>query len=445
MSAAAYVEAEHPRGYHGRWIRKLEASAEVGDIQNLSDAFGYWEDAEQGEREDAKQTIMVSLARRLMDDEDFAYAADQLGVFRDGRSTVGSAQMTAAQTAVTRTRRELAEAQRRFDMLRDDEGATQEARAAADAEWARRANVAARAEREWRDLERIFHAENSVDNLIASWATTVADDDTIALMLQRAVAQEFGVPAGHLEEKLHRPSATMDELPPPARELWAGMWHRLADDERVQAGLRSFVRAQYENTQNWLKANGVKEVRLYRGMSFPQTWEYAPDLARFVDVESTNPFPAGFGRTAISMQPASSFAFDFHQANQFTQGVTGEGTRENGAVVATLVPAERILSTARTGWGALIEAEVVVIGGQDDEAYVWGWHPLPVSPEEGPVGSTPKPDSIHGENEFQDMIEIVEGGAPVTTGAMAGRSTPLVVRTYERLQQQSRPQFVELE
>jgi len=63
----------------------------------------------------------------------------------------------------------------------------------------------------------------------------------------------------------------------------------------------------------------------------------------------------------FGLQPLSSFSLDPDQALYFTS------SEEYRVLIACDVPVGRILSTARTGYGCLEEAECVVIGLKDEE------------------------------------------------------------------------------
>jgi hypothetical protein len=344
------------------------------------------------------------------------------------------------------------------------------------------------------DIEDVLRTRNAVANLVSAWATTSADNDRVSLSIQAAASQEFGAPAAHLDDKLGAPPEKRDMTPalvvavdaliqenydaiPPAALTgdtssyeWAirllaalrdsraakdqaqvarvlgHVEHELAAQPRTPAqqddpGLRAFVRAEYDNTQQWLKSHHVTQATLYRGMAFKNgvatigdlppglttsladlgisdTWlrdnaeittrllvqeleerirdgkitgGFVP-IARNVQarvkeltVDDGNPFPSGpSGDVPIQLQPISSFAYTFEEAQRFTHGITGDGNGDNAAIVAATVPAERIFSTPFTGIGSLQEDEVTVIGGTHDHAAVWAWrHGGPQPPDQG--------------------------------------------------------------
>jgi 2'-5' RNA ligase len=180
-------------------------------------------------------------------------------------------------------------------------------------------------------------SQKAVEGLINNWAQTSADSDAWALSLQHAVQDEFGTEPESFGVLSARSRSAHEE----ADRIY----------EAKGPALRAFVRAQYDATQEWLKANNIKDMTLYRGFS-------AKDGI------------TGMSRADITLQPASSFSFDYDSAKFFSYG--GEGGY--ATLISSSVPASRILSTARTGFGCLSEKEVVVLaakhGASDDLSIV---------------------------------------------------------------------------
>ena len=156
-------------------------------------------------------------------------------------------------------------------------------------------------------------AKGLTDTLVHNWAKTSGDNDPLAVVFQDAVQQEFGL-AETEREHLGLPSK---------------------DAEEYGDVFRAVARAQYEETQELFRTQGITHVTLFRGMSLKQ--------------EITAPT---YG--TVNLQPASSFSLSESTAIDFG---------EDGIVFAIRVPVDRILSTPRTGMGALPEREVVVLGG----------------------------------------------------------------------------------
>jgi len=170
----------------------------------------------------------------------------------------------------------------------------------------------------------------AVDDLVARWAKTSNDTDLTAHALQDAAEAEFG---------LHGTAPWTD--PKPESVL----------DEDSMKGIRLFLRAQYEITQERLKAAGIDTLTLYRGMTVvPDGLEHGKSAE--ISTRPLNAFSA-----------SKQVAFDFSKG-KMTQSIAGP--KGKGIVISGKVPAERVLSLATTGIGCLSEQEVVVLGGTDE-------------------------------------------------------------------------------
>jgi hypothetical protein len=118
---------------------------------------------------------------------------------------------------------------------------------------------------------------------------------------------------------------------------------------------QAFARAMYENTQQSLSDNGITHVTLYRGMRLNNVaYESVQDA---LDNGNT-PVIRLSNRNALE-----SWSAGRHVAEAFRQ--TGRG--ERGNVLTATVPAERVFSTARSGFGCLNEMEFVVWTRDGDE------------------------------------------------------------------------------
>src|SRR5258708_7804858 len=131
----------------------------------------------------------------------------------------------------------------------------------------------------------------------------------------------------------------------------------------VQDGMRAFVRAMYENTQEALARDGVDEVVVYRGMA---TLRWAEGRAPEDLV-----FDEQVHRADIVMKPQSSWTTSLDEAMKYAN----ERSYANGApamVMAARVPRERILATGLTGAAHKAQAEVAVLGGEHNEVWYAG-------------------------------------------------------------------------
>lgn len=187
-------------------------------------------------------------------------------------------------------------------------------------------------------LDESDPTRHAVDVLLRKFAAS-SREGALVVALHLAVRKEFGLAAPDHFEK---------------RDLAAAK-PMLAKHE---AALRAFARAQYDATQAFFRAQGVKPtdtIILYRGHGSetpPPQWQ-----------------PGG-RRQAIAMQPLSSWSAHLETANHFTY------ESPYSRIIAAHVPVSRIFSTERTGLGAklfLPEAEAIVLGGEHDPAIVVSW------------------------------------------------------------------------
>lgn len=168
--------------------------------------------------------------------------------------------------------------------------------------------------------------EAAVSNMIQTWAGTSDSNNPLSLAMQLAVRDEFDLPASAVKALEGRDAGAMTVA------------ERLYGENR--AAFRAFVRAQYDETQAWLADHGITHVYLYRGQGYPGGGES--------------------GIRHIDLQPASSFSYTLSTSHRFRRNLS----------IAARVPAERIIGTARTGWGCHNETELVVLAGDSgaDEA-----------------------------------------------------------------------------
>jgi len=202
--------------------------------------------------------------------------------------------------------------------------------------------------------------ESMCSAIIGQWAETSADHVPAAVAMQMVAASEFRLSG-----------AKFDHLPWEAREKAREQYGQHKE------AMGQFLRAQYEQTQEFLADAGIESVTVYRGMVLrPQIIDretYKPigpnedyDNMRAVLVpdEPAPPYKqwSKSATTELSMQPMSSASYLLGEATVF--GNPGSGGL--GIIAAAEIPAERILSTPLTGTGCLSEAEIIVLGGTDE-------------------------------------------------------------------------------
>lgn len=192
--------------------------------------------------------------------------------------------------------------------------------------------------------ERHLRAE-LVSSAIEVWKQTSNDSHLGALGVQRAAADEFGLPSAK------KWAAETGDLQTQVDKYY--------NDN--QAALREFVRAQYNVTQRELKKAGITSVTLHRAMGFDANNEIPNWLKTNLDPSGShfNPKLKPAGSTAdvaeSDWRPLSSWSHASGEAGKFY------GYGSSGVQVAASVPANLIMSTPRTGNGCLKEREWVVM------------------------------------------------------------------------------------
>lgn len=187
------------------------------------------------------------------------------------------------------------------------------------------------------------YGEGKAQAYVDTWAQSAADSEPYSLALQGVTAEVLSA----------RSESFNDYLGSSFSREGGNVSAMNGVLESEGATMRAFVQGEYDRTQTFLADNGISEVTLYRGVSFGKD-------------DPTSPFHED-GKYPIDMNPASSWSVDLQTAAEFADG-TGETA--NAHILTMTVPAEDIISTARTGRGALTEGEVVVRNQPNAQAYV---------------------------------------------------------------------------
>lgn len=170
-------------------------------------------------------------------------------------------------------------------------------------------------------------SKQAIQDRLDQWAVTSGDSNPHSIAMQEAIKQEFGLVDAvteHMEVSPYK--GTPEHFD----------WDQINKDDRA------YSRAEYNNTQAWLKSKGIKEVTVYRGMSVPET-SSMPRSDR-----------------EVTMQPASSWTTSLETAKSFMREQHGT----DSVLLRARIPSTRILSTCVTGRGCLTEAEIIVLGGK---------------------------------------------------------------------------------
>lgn len=222
-----------------------------------------------------------------------------------------------------------------------------------------------------------------VNSLIAAWADTSGDEDSVSLTMQRAFQDEFGIDADPLARSVAyaRSGGEADD----AREILEELYAIRGEMYQILA------RLVYEDTQRALDDQGYgphDKILLYRGMAMghqgylrpddvlgrpsddpsastrrdsrvhwwlPRTVVERPDGVRvWVGNEGADQFEAYWTAIDPVLQPINSWSISRSTARQFGPG-------DGGIVMTAYVPREAIVSFPRTGIGCLGEEEFVVM------------------------------------------------------------------------------------
>jgi len=187
------------------------------------------------------------------------------------------------------------------------------------------------------DHSPIGHA--IVRTLIATWAGSSGDHNSLSCAMQLATKDAFGMKAEDLE--MMQLSATHgrheDEVYKDAALILGVNAAKLGTLpgglDTVKTAMRHFIAAQHEHTQAYFKKHKITHVVVARGMK--------------------KPGPAERTISKIKLQPASSFSTSIATAKAFA------GT--SGMVMMARVPVSQVLGSFRSGFGCTSENELVLL------------------------------------------------------------------------------------
>lgn len=233
---------------------------------------------------------------------------------------------------------------------------------------------------------------SACSSLVANWAASASDHNALAHVIQRAVQEEFDLPKSTLnalkgqvdstERAMGFDMAVQEEMYRFNNSLLGGNGWR---------GLKAFVRAQYEETQDFFRKAGITEVILTRGMALKDTkgLEFEKYALSSKHEYTMNGEPIGkpalfeaeiaFGIANVKSMPQSSWSYQDGVAASFSSVNRG---RNVSAVLISTIPVRDIMSTNVTGVGCLNECEMTVLGrtrkakfmAVKDETGRGGWH-----------------------------------------------------------------------
>jgi hypothetical protein len=182
-----------------------------------------------------------------------------------------------------------------------------------------------------------------VNRLIASWAETSNGTSVTAHALQESARKVFGLGEEHT-------AGWYEQLPD-------GFDRDLSNELKWHGPLyEAFLTAMWEQTQEWFAQRGITHLTAYRGMLLPAGPEDPPDLPRAMPMR---------------LRPMSAFTFTEEIAEEFVMDYAFDSLIERRSTYEQVmmrgrVPVERIIGSPLTGFGCLVEDELVVLAGPGD-------------------------------------------------------------------------------
>jgi hypothetical protein len=182
-----------------------------------------------------------------------------------------------------------------------------------------------------------------IDGFVGAWAQTASDHHPLVWALQIAIAQEFGLRDRYraMVERLKEVSKSDEE--PLLLEQTAFIY------DTLKPILHKYVRAVYDETQEFIKKAGFEELYLARGVGLTEAQAADLPLDEFKLVEQP-------------MLPASSWSLDFATAEWFANWMARKYNLKPALYIIRL-PKEAfhlIISAALSGFGCFDEKEFVL-------------------------------------------------------------------------------------
>jgi GNAT superfamily N-acetyltransferase len=193
----------------------------------------------------------------------------------------------------------------------------------------------------------------AMEYYIKQWQKSANDANPRSLAIQDIVEEEFDIEGAFPFDSFYEASG----LSP---EMMTDLIRLVRQNEGE--GMRVFVRAQYEDTQEMLKSMGVERLGLIRGFTMPTSH---PDyeILKGIDDATDGDDLTEFGIDSVHMmRPLSSWSTDTQTALRFSKNTDQLDEERREVIVVAEVPREQIFGTAINGNGCLDEYEVVVLG-----------------------------------------------------------------------------------
>lgn len=204
-------------------------------------------------------------------------------------------------------------------------------------------------------------------NYVSSWAISSNGDVPLSHAIQQEAQEMFGLE----EDEIVTLDDIFQERPERGGISKQDLVIQIGEVQQEQRDLiRAFIRAQYENTQEYYRSRGITTVPVARAMNLDPENPFVKALlekSKVWDVLSENDrdfeIPPSIEVSAL-LRPLSSFASSIPPTRGFSdESVTYRKQGDPyGVVIVSQVPVHQILGSPYTGNGCLNEYELVVIG-----------------------------------------------------------------------------------
>lgn len=174
----------------------------------------------------------------------------------------------------------------------------------------------------------------ALNAFLQKWNDAGTAKSSFVQAFQKAVQDEFGLKSAYMGPK---------DFTPAAKKLYAAHG----------ATLRKMARAQYNSTQDALKAAGIKNVLVHRGMG----WKNAASAPSWL---KNSDGTLAHGEVFPQQRPISSWTTSMETADNFISAMQTSGGKE-GVILSADVPASRVFSLPGTGIGDQYFKEVVLL------------------------------------------------------------------------------------
>jgi len=199
----------------------------------------------------------------------------------------------------------------------------------------------------------------ALNDFVHQWANTSNDNAYASLQIQARTAKVLGTKLSPWQEQRMADELIIrsrgGKIPRQSLSIFEKSDMTLWDEFLVLGYQNSdevvddVIKAMYQYTQEELKAAGITQVHVWRGVSVDPTLHSAI-------ANSPNKMMLGIDEVANA---AESWTVEASIAERFAG--------YNGVVMEAIMPANRVIGTARTGFGCLNEWEFVISGGTVDD------------------------------------------------------------------------------